>query len=92
MNELDYKQMYEKSQEMLNATFEMQNEFFNTLSELNQMAPYSKIINEKIMEARMCDQLNYYKIVVLLFRQAKLICEKYGWDEELKIEETECNE
>lgn len=84
---LDYEKMFMALKERFESKIREQDNYFAMLREINKLKPYSDLINKKMYDLKIYEQCAIYKHLLEINLISKKLCEKYGWDDEIKTEE-----
>ena len=85
--EIDYESIIKNLTQRLKDVFEAQNRYFELAKKLNELKPYSEIITTKIVELPMEEQIIIMELAYQMSEVQKCLCEKHGWDDEIKSED-----
>jgi hypothetical protein len=83
--EIDYKKMFEESQNTINSLFDMQHEFFDLLKYVNENIKFSSPIPDNIFKMNLPDQVLYLRAIKKNLEICKYLVKKYSF----KVEEEE---
>ena len=81
-NNLDYKQMFMTLSERFNNKIQEQEKYFELLKQINELKLYNDLVSARIFDLKIYEQCAIFKHVLEIHQISKILCEKYGWDDE----------
>lgn len=79
-HEIDYKKMFLNAVSNLRMQHDLQEEYFDLNSKLNELRPFSDIVGKRIFELSMKEQVSLLRLLLPVQQFQKKLCIEHGWD------------
>lgn len=87
--DIDYKALFEQAMKKVREQANQQDEYSALMQQCNELAKYSTIISNRLLQMKLSDQITLMKAAVHMNQVSKQLCQKYGWEND--IPESEMN-